>query len=108
IVVVLLGNPWIAIAVGVVTALAAWEAFRLLRAAGYATFPGIGTTLAVAVVVDAAAPPLLAGSGLLLAAVGLILVGIGALFRPDPRDGLATWSATVFGAFYVALLSFVV
>jgi phosphatidate cytidylyltransferase len=106
--VVLLGSPWIAVAVGLVTALAAWEVFRLLRAAGYSTFAGLGTFLAVAVVADAAAPPLLAGSGLLLAAVGLILVGVGALLRPDPRDGLATWSATVFGAFYVALLSFVV
>jgi phosphatidate cytidylyltransferase len=108
ILIVLLGSPWIAVAVALVTALAAWEVFRLLRAAGYSTFAGLGTTLAVAVVVDAAAPPLLAGSGLLLAAVGVILVGVGALLRPDPRDGLATWSATVFGAFYVALLGFVI
>jgi phosphatidate cytidylyltransferase len=108
VVVVLLGEPWIAVAVGIVTALAAWEVFRLLRAAGYSTFPWLGTALAVGVVVDAAAPPLLAGSGLLLAAVGLILVGVGALLRSDPRDGLAAWSATVFGAFYVALLGFVV
>src|SRR5687768_1670754 len=104
----LLGSPWIAIAVAIVTALAAWEVFRLLRAAGYATFAGLGTALAVAVVVDAAAPALLAGSGLMLAAVGLILVGVGALLRPDPRDGLTTWSTTVFGAFYVALLGFVI
>jgi phosphatidate cytidylyltransferase len=108
IVIVLLGSPWIAILVGIITALAAWEVFRLLRAAGYSAFAGLGTALAVAVVIDAAAPPLLAGSGLLLAAVGVILVGVGALLRPDPREGLATWSATVFGAFYVALLGFVV
>jgi phosphatidate cytidylyltransferase len=106
--VVWFGQPWIAIAVGLVTGLAAWEVFRLLRAAGYSSFAGLGTMLAVAVVVDAAAPPLLAGSGLLLAAVGLVLVGVGALLRPDPREGLATWSTTVFGAFYVALLGFVV
>jgi phosphatidate cytidylyltransferase len=108
IVIVWLGPPWIAAAVALVTGLAAWEVFRLLRAAGYASFAGLGTALAILVVVDAAAPPLLAGSGLLLAAVGLILVGAGALQRPDPREGLATWSATVFGAFYVALLVFVV
>lgn len=106
--IVWLGEPWIAIGVALVTGLAAWEVFRLLRAAGYASFAGLGTTLAVTVVVDAAAPLLLAGSGLLLAAVGLILVGAGALQRHDPREGLATWSATVFGAFYVALLVFVV
>jgi phosphatidate cytidylyltransferase len=108
ILVVWLGEPWIAVAVAIVTGLAAWEVFRLLRAAGYASFAWLGTALAVAVVVDAAAPPLLAGSGLLLAAVGLILVGAGALQRSDPREGLATWSATVFGAFYVALLVFIV
>jgi phosphatidate cytidylyltransferase len=107
-VVVWLGQPWIAVAVALVTGLAAWEVFRLLRAAGYASFSGLGTALAVLVVVDAAAPPLLAGSGLLLAAVGVNLVGAGALQRLDPREGLATWSATVFGAFYVALLVFVV
>ncbi len=105
---VALGEPWIALGVALVTVLAAWEVFRLLRAAGYATFPGLGTVFALAVVADAAAPTLLAGSGLLLAAIGLILIGAGALQKADPRDGLATWSATVFGAFYVSLLVFVV
>jgi phosphatidate cytidylyltransferase len=108
VVVILVGPPWIAVAVGILTALAAREVFELLRAAGYSTFAGLGTVLSVAVVVDAAIPALLAGSGMLLAAVGLILVGIGALLRTDPREGLATWSATVFGAFYVALLAFVI
>ena len=32
----------------------------------------------------------------------------GPFARPDPRDGLATWTATVFGALYVGLLGFVV
>ena len=105
---VALGEPWIALGIALVTVLAAWEVFRLLRAAGYATFPGLGTVFALAVVADAAAPTLLAGSGLLLAAIGLILIGAGALQKADPRDGLATWSATVFGAFYVSLLVFVV
>lgn len=105
---VLLGGPWLAIGIAIVTGLAAWEVFRLLRSAGYATFPELGTALAVGVVVDAAFPTLQAGSGLLLAAVGVILIGAGALQKVDPREGLATWSATVFGAFYVALLVFVV
>ena len=34
--------------------------------------------------------------------------GSRAFFEPDPRDGLATWMATVFGALYVSLLSFVI
>ena len=33
---------------------------------------------------------------------------VAAFTRPDPRDGLATWMATVFGALYVSLLAFVV
>jgi phosphatidate cytidylyltransferase len=107
-VVVWLGEPWIALGIGALTAVAAWEAFRLLRSAGYSSFAELGTLLAVMVVVDAAATPLLVGSGLLLAAIGVILVGAGALQRQDPREGLAAWSATVFGAFYVSLLAFVV
>jgi len=108
VVLIWLGSPWIALGVALVTGLAAREVFRLVRAAGYPAFSTLGTVLAVAVVVDAAAPPLLAGSGLLLAAVGVILVGVGALVRPDPREGLLIWCVTVFGAFYVALLGFVV
>ena len=38
----------------------------------------------------------------------VVLVAVAAFARPDPRDGLATWMATVFGALYVALLAFVV
>lgn len=82
---VILGEPWLAMGIALVTALASWEVFRLLRAAGYATVPELGTLLAVSVVVDAAFPTLQAGSGLLLAAVGVILIGVGALQKADPR-----------------------
>jgi phosphatidate cytidylyltransferase len=103
-----LGGPWIAVVVAVAAALGAWEVFRLLHAAGFPSFPLLGLALSVAVVIDAAGPALLAGSGLLLAAIGLVLIGTGALLRPDPREGLATWMTTVFGALYVSLLGFVV
>lgn len=108
IVVLLLGGPWIAALIALVTGLAALEVFALLRVAGYPTLRVLGTLLALAVVVDAAAPTLLEGSGLLLGAIGLILIAIGSFLLPDPRDGLVTWVATVFGALYVALLAFVV
>jgi len=36
-----------------------------------------------------------------------VLVGVGALTRPDPREGLAVFATTVFGAMYVGLLGFV-
>jgi phosphatidate cytidylyltransferase len=109
-----LGGPWIALFVAIVAALAALEVFRLIRAAGYPALPWLGfafaltLTVAIAVVLDTTAYPRLAGGALLLAAVGVVIVGVGAFSRIDPRDGLAAWAATVFGAFYVAQLGFVV
>jgi phosphatidate cytidylyltransferase len=104
----ILGGAWIAGVVALVTGLAAIEVFRLLRAAGYPSLAALGTVLAVAVVVDAAQPRLVEGSGVILFAVGAMIIAAGAFALPDPRDGLATWVTTVFGAFYVALLAFVV
>jgi phosphatidate cytidylyltransferase len=103
-----IGGPLIGIAVALATALAAVEVFRLLRSAGYATLSALGTALALVIVVDAAFPDVLEGSGLLLGAVGIVLVAIASFTRPDPRDGLAVWMATIFGALYVSMLSFVV
>jgi phosphatidate cytidylyltransferase len=102
------GGPVIAAAVALATALAALEVFRLLRAAGYTIFPALGTALALVVVLDAAFPEVLEGSGLLLGAVGIVLVAVASFSRPDPRDGLSVWMATTFGALYVSLLSFVI
>jgi phosphatidate cytidylyltransferase len=107
-VVLVLGGIWIAAIVAVATGLAAIEVFGLARAAGYPAFPALGTVLAVAVVVDAAAPQLVQGSGLLLGAVGMMLVAVAAFASHDPREGVASWMTTVFGALYVALLGFVV
>jgi phosphatidate cytidylyltransferase len=103
-----LGGPWIAVVVAVITGLAALEVFRLLRAAGYPSLATLGTVLALVVVVDAAQPTVVEGSGVILFAVGAMVIAAGAFALPDPRDGLATWATTVFGAFYVALLGFVV
>jgi phosphatidate cytidylyltransferase len=101
-----IGGPVLAAAVALATALAAIEAFRLLRAAGYPPLPALGTALALAVVFDAAFPGLLEGSGLLLGAIGIVLVAVASLTRLDPHDGLSTWIATIFGALYVSMLSF--
>lgn len=101
-----IGGPILAVAVVIVTGLAALEVFRLLHAAGYPALPALGTALALAVVVDAAFPGVFEGSGLLLGAVGIVLVAIAALARPDPHDGVAAWVATIFGAVYVSLLAF--
>jgi phosphatidate cytidylyltransferase len=103
----LLGGPWIVAVVAVATALAAREVFQLLTGAGYSTLAWLGIVFAVALVLDAAIVPAIDASGLLLVATGTILAAVGAFTKTDPRDGLPTWFATVFGAFYAALLGFV-
>jgi phosphatidate cytidylyltransferase len=108
IIVLILGGTWILALVAVATALAAVEVFRLLRAAGYPSVSALGIVLAVGIVLDAGAPKELAGSGLILIAIGLILAAVGAFTKQDPREGLPTWFATVFGALYASLLGFVV
>jgi len=107
-VVIALGGFAVSIAIALITLLAAREAFALLRAAGHPALPALGAVLALTVILDAAFPGVLEGSGLLLIAVGVVLSAVAAFTRQDPRDGLATWMATVFGALYVSLLAFVV
>jgi phosphatidate cytidylyltransferase len=94
--------------VAIVTAIGAVEVFRLLRAAGYGSLLALGVVLALAVVIDAGFPQVLDGSGMLLAAIGILLAAVASFTRPDPRDGVVTWITTVFGAFYVSLLAFVI
>jgi phosphatidate cytidylyltransferase len=102
-----LGGPWIALVVGIAVVLAGVEAFRLLTAAGHSSLPALGVALAVVVALGDSVKQLPGGAGLLLAALGIVLVGIGALTRLDPREGLAVFAATTFGALYVGLLGYV-
>jgi phosphatidate cytidylyltransferase len=103
-----IGGPVLALAVTLITAIAAVEVFRLLHGGGYAPFLGLGTAFAVTIVLDASFPEVLEGSGLLLGAIGIILVAVASFTKTDPRDGLQSWMATVFGAFYISLLSFII
>ncbi|MDH5244645.1 MAG: phosphatidate cytidylyltransferase [Chloroflexota bacterium] len=107
-IVLAIGDLVLAGAIAVVTVLAAREVFALLRSAGHPTLPLLGTVLALFVILDATFPEVLEGSGLLLVAVGIVLIAVASFPIPDPRDGLATWMATVFGALYVSLLAFIV
>jgi phosphatidate cytidylyltransferase len=102
-----LGGPWIAVVVGLAVVLAAVEAFRLLTAAGYASMPTLGVVLAVVFALGDGIKQLPGGTGLVLVAIGMVLVGTGALSRLDPREGLAVFATTTFGALYVGLLGFV-
>ncbi|MBA2719071.1 MAG: phosphatidate cytidylyltransferase [Chloroflexi bacterium] len=107
VVALLLGGPWIVAVVVVAAGLAAREVFALLTGAGHPSLAWLGVVLTVAVVLDAAVVPPIDASGTLLVAIGAILAAIGAFTRPDPREGLATWFSTVFGALYASLLAFV-
>lgn len=101
-----IGVPAIAAILVLVALLAGLEVFRLLKAAGYPSMALFGTALAVTMVLEAALRPT-GDKGVLLVSVGVVLAGIGAMGRQDPRDGLVVWFATVFGALYVGLISFV-
>jgi phosphatidate cytidylyltransferase len=107
VVVLLLGGPWIVALIAVAAALAAWETFQLLGAAGYPSLSWLGVAFAVAIVLDPAVGREVDPSGMLLLAVGSILAAVGAFTRSDPREGLPTWFATVFGAIYASFLGFV-
>jgi phosphatidate cytidylyltransferase len=106
-VVLWLGGLWIVALVAVAVAIGAREVFRLLEAAGHPAFPALGIVLALVVALADTVTSVPGGAGLLLAAIGIILVGTAALTRPDPRDGLASFATTTFGALYVGLLGFV-
>jgi phosphatidate cytidylyltransferase len=107
-IVIALGGVVLAGAVAVITVVAATEVFRLFRSAGYLTFAALGSVLSLVVVLDAAFPEVLEGSGLLLVAIGIVLVAVASFTRTEPRDALQAWMATVFGALYVSLLSFLI
>jgi phosphatidate cytidylyltransferase len=103
-----LGEPLISAVVLVAVLIAAVELFRLLTAAGHASFPSLGAALAAVVALGDSVKVVPGGSGLLLLGAGVVLVGIAALTRPDPREGLASFATTIFGAVYLGLLGYAV
>jgi phosphatidate cytidylyltransferase len=102
-----LGGGWILLVVAIVTVLGAYEAFRLLTAAGHASMPALGIVLALVIALGDSVKVVPGGSGILFAGLGVVLVGIGALTRLDPREGVAFFATTTFGALYLGLLGFV-
>jgi len=102
-----LGGVWIIALVAIAVAIGAREAYRLLEAAGHPAFPAIGIVLALVVALADSVTAVPGGAGLLLTAIGIVLVGGAALTRNDPREGLASFATTIFGALYVGLLGFV-
>ena len=97
--VIALGEPWFGVLMAVFTAVAAWETFRLLRAAGYAAMREM--VLGALVVFLAAALPGLDPYADLLVAGVVVFAAIAAFPETDTKIGFAAWMATVFGALYV-------
>ena len=91
----------------VAAGLAAREVFQLLAGAGYPSLAWFGIAFTVGLVLDSAAAPMIDPNGGVLLAVGFVLAAVGAFTRPDPRDGLPTWFATVFGAVYASFLGYI-
>ena len=103
----LLGRPWITVVIVVAAGLAAREVFQLLAGAGYPSLAWFGIAFTVGLVLDSAAAPLIDPNGGVLLAVGFVLAAVGAFTRQDPRVGLPTWFATVFGAVYASFLGYI-
>jgi phosphatidate cytidylyltransferase len=96
------GDAFLAGLLAVVTALAAWEFFRIARAAGYEPFSDLGVAIAAAVpltlhakYLGLAAPTLTWG---VILALGAFAAAVAR--RPPQRRPLAAAAVTVFGIVY--------
>ena len=118
--VVILGEPWFSLLIGVVAFLALVELVSLLDAAGYeppqvlTILTGLALTAAgltaanrenvggaVAALLDAMDPPGLVAAVLVAA---ILILAAGGFTRADPRAGFVTWAMSSFGVMYVGLL----
>ncbi len=118
--IVVLGEPWLSLLIGIVGFLALVEVVALLDAAGYqppqvltivagmallaaglvsANTENVGGLLTT-LLTNLDAPGLVAAT--LIAAI--LLMGGAAFTRSDPRDGFVTWAMSSFGVAYVGLL----
>lgn len=119
--VVLLGEPWLSVAVGLIVFLALVELIALLDAAGLeppqvlALAAGVFVAGAVLVAVnrgavggpllqllDATDPP---GLPLVAFVAAVLLLALASFMRGDPRAGFLAWATTSFGVAYIALLT---
>ncbi len=118
--IVLLGEPWLSLLIGVVAFLTLVELVGLLDAAGHQppqvltivsgmalvaagliTTNGEGVGGAVAHLVVALDPPGLVAATTIAV---MLLLAVVAFTRSDPRAGFMTWAMTSFGVAYIGLL----
>ncbi len=103
-VVVAIGEPWFGALIAVFVAVAAREAARLVRGAGYPAIDVLAVVGALAVAADVASPQPLRPYADLLVAVTLIGAGVVAFAQKDTTVGLGAWIGTTFTAVYVGML----
>lgn len=103
-VVLAIGEPWFGALIAVFVAVAAREAARLVRGAGYPAVVVLAVAGALAVAADVASPEPLRPYADLLVAATLIAAGVAAFVEKDTRVGFAAWIGTAFTAVYVGML----
>lgn len=118
--VVILGEPWFSLFIGVVAFLALVELVSLLDAAGYEppqvltilaglalTGAGLAVTNdesvggALSALLDALDPPGLVTATLV---ASVLVLAAGGFTRAEPRAGFATWAMSSFGVVYIGVL----
>lgn len=103
-VVLAIGEPWFGALIAVFVAVAAREAARLVRGAGYPAVVVLAVAGALAVAADVASPEPLRPYADLLVAATLIAAGVAAFVEKNTRVGFAAWIGTAFTAVYVGML----
>jgi len=103
-IVLAIGEPWFGALIAVFVAVAAREAARLVRGAGYPAVTALAVLGALAVAADVASIEQLRPYADLLVAIVLIVTGIAAFAEKDTKVGFAAWIGTAFVAGYVGML----
>ena len=103
-IVIALGEPWFGGLIAVFVAIAAWEAVRLVRSAGYPAVAPVAVAGALVVAADVASIGQLRPYADLLVAAVLVVAACAVFLQPDVKVGFAAWMGTAFTALYVGML----
>ena len=103
-IVLALGEPWFGALMAAFVAVAAWEAVRLLRGAGYPAVPIVAVAGALVVAADVASIAQLRPYADLSVGVVLVVAAFAVFLQPDVKVGFAAWIGTSFAALYVGML----
>jgi phosphatidate cytidylyltransferase len=106
-VIFLAGQPWLSIGLAALGAIAAWEASRLVRQAGFSAERVIAIVGAPVAVLGM---PLVGERlGVTAGFVGIVVIAaaIAAFRRPEPREGFLAWLGTIVATLYPSMLAFV-